>query len=324
MVLGGNLSYLTKNPHATKLLNILRENGASSKVEIAEIMGLTFPTVTNILNVLMDIGFVKEGGKGVSQGGRRPILYELNSESVYVIGIDITVHDINLGLLNLQTELVKSCTIQSPTDKTPKAYVENVYKGVQALVESENIPRDQMIGIGVSAPGPIHSKKGKVYHPPNLPLWDVVPLRKLLEKKLMIPVKIEKDANVAALGEMWFGAGQKVNHLVYVLISEGIGGGVILNRSLFQNNNFGIGEIGHGTIDVTGPLCNCGNYGCLEVMASGMAILKEYEKRIHLKEGSTNKTTYSTLLRALENREELACNTVDELSEFLGVGITNV
>lgn len=328
MELGGDFFQVIQKPHIAKLLNILRENGASSKVEISKAMNLTFPTITTLLNTLIDKGIVIESGKGVSKGGRRPILYRLNSESVYVIGIDITVHEIRLGLFNLEAELVRHHLLLSPVHKTPEAFAETVYKGVHLLVEAEKVKKDHVIGIGVSSPGPVNPKQGKVFSPPNLPLWKEVSLQSLLENKLRIPVKIEKDANVAALGEMWFGIGKDVSHLVYILISEGIGGGVIINRSLIDNDRFGVGEIGHGTVDMNGPLCNCGNYGCLEVMASGMAILKEYRRKLQRNSTELHQAsadiTYAMLLTALEKQEKIACRTVDESSKILGVGIINV
>ena len=130
----------------------------------------------------------------------------------------------------------------------------------------------EIAGIGVGAPGPLNPYSGVVVHAPNLPGWEDVPLRQLIAERFCVPVALGNDANLAALGEQRFGAGRGVDDLVYMTISTGIGGGIISGGELFLGHGGFAGEIGHQTILAGGPLCGCGNHGCLEALAAGPAI----------------------------------------------------
>lgn len=130
------------------------------------------------------------------------------------------------------------------------------------------------MGIGVGAPGPLDSRTGIVFSPPNLKGWRNVPLRQLLYDEFNLPVYLGNDANLAGLGEHVYGAGRGVPDMVYVTVSTGIGGGVIIGGRVLEGVSGTAGEIGHMTIDIHGPRCNCGNTGCLEVLASGTAIAR--------------------------------------------------
>ncbi|ETI70214.1 ROK family transcriptional regulator [Neobacillus vireti] len=322
---------LTKKMNSIKVLDFIRKKGRITKAELADETKLTFAAISNIINGLIKNGMIKECGEGLSSGGRKPILYELNSEALYVMGIDITVDEkVRFGLFTFNTVLVSELCLDSPVIKGPDEYIEIIKKGIMELIEQEGIDYQKIVGIGVSIPGPINSITGEVVSPPNLPLWRQVPLKKILEKEFQIPIKIEKDANLSALGEKWFGAGREAENLVYLFVGEGIGSGVILNGTLITNKGFGIGEIGHCTIDSFGPRCNCGNYGCLELKASGLAIVKKVKEGLQL----GNKTSYhypaieqisfSHILEAIEVKDRFTIEVVEEAANYLGIGLTNV
>ncbi|HID89956.1 MAG TPA: ROK family protein [Anaerolineae bacterium] len=135
-------------------------------------------------------------------------------------------------------------------------------------------PDGGVTAIGMAAPGPLDSRRGVVYFAPNLSGWKDVPLRRWLEETFGVPSFVGNDANLAALGEHQYGAGQGVDDLIYLTISTGIGGGIILNGCLFEGGGGLGGEIGHITVDAEGPFCACGNRGCLETLASGSAIAR--------------------------------------------------
>ncbi|MBN2908113.1 ROK family protein [Polycladomyces sp. WAk] len=235
-------------------------------------------------------------GAGKSSGGRKPLLYKLNAEAFYVIGVDLSVDDIRVALFNFETQIVAQARKNVPESGEPEDYVQSVADLIQSLIKQAGIVEDKILGVGVSAPGPINEETGEMIHPPNLPRWSVFPFRRRLEEELRTPVKLEKDANVSALGEKWFGAGQDANHLIYIMVGEGIGGGIVIGGRLHRENRFGAGEIGHGTIDLDGPRCYCGNYGCLEAMASGLAMVRrigEELRREVLLSSCTEKTPAS-------------------------------
>jgi glucokinase-like ROK family protein len=322
----------TKKMNSSKVLDLIRKKGQMTKVDLAEVTKLTFASISTTVNGLIKNGMIRECGEGISSGGRKPVIYELNSEALYVVGIDISVDEkIRFGLFTFNTVLVREICLDSPLIKGPDEYIKIIKKGLMTLIEKENIEYKKILGIGVSIPGPVNSITGVVFSPPNLPLWRQVPLKYILEKELQIPIKIEKDANLSALGEKWFGAGKEANNLVYIYVGEGIGSGVILNGALINHKGYGIGEIGHCSIDSSGPRCNCGNYGCLELKASGLAIVRMVKEGLLQGDKTTNyhypepdQITFINVLEAIGSNDSFTIGVVEEAAVYLGIGLTNV
>jgi glucokinase len=133
----------------------------------------------------------------------------------------------------------------------------------------------QLTAVGVSAPGPVDHLRGVVTYPPNLPGWRDVPLASRLQQVLGVPCFLENDANAAAVAEHRFGAGRGVRHMLFITVSSGVGGGIIIDGALYRGASGGAGEVGHIVLNEDGPLCGCGRRGCLEVYSSGLAIARE-------------------------------------------------
>jgi len=212
--------------------------------------------------------------------------------------------------------------------KPERGYKEIVDEIIFTLLK---LKTKDVVAIGVGTAGPLDRIKGIVYSPPNLPGWDGVPLKEDLESSLGLPLFMDNDANAACLGEFLFGAGKGVDNLVYITVSTGIGGGIIINGKLLHGMRDSAGEIGHQTILPDGPLCNCGNRGCLEALASGTAIAKRAKEAILRDE--------KTILKEYAEKEELSAKSVreamlkgdsvairiwNEAMEYLGIGISNI
>jgi glucokinase len=165
-------------------------------------------------------------------------------------------------------------------EATPERVLPRLYATMEEALREAGVALSEIAGIGVAVPGPLNNRTGVIYSPPNLPTWDAVPLRELLEQRFGRPVSVENDANAAALGEYFFGAGQGCRDMVYLTVSTGIGGGVIANGQLLEGINGSAGELGHMTIDWRGERCSCGNIGCLEALASGVAIARKANRAI--------------------------------------------
>jgi len=188
-------------------------------------------------------------------------------------------------------------------------------------------------GMGVAAAGPLDPEKGVIRSSPNLPGWRDVPLKRLLERDLNIPVWVDNDANLAALGEHRCGAGRGVDNLVYLTVSTGIGSGIILGGKLLHGSTGLAAEAGHMTIDIHGPVCKCGNVGCLEVMASGTAIARMAVERIARGEvsaivemagGDLGEVTAVVVEEAARDGDRLAVEVMEEAAASLGVGVVNL
>lgn len=181
----------------------------------------------------------------------------------------------------------------------------------------------------LGTPGPLDARSGVVFDPPNMPGWHDVPLKALLEEQLGMTVKVVNDANAAAMGEFHFGAGRGQRDLVYITVSTGIGGGVVAGGRLLEGTRGTAGEIGHISIDRHGPLCKCGNVGCLEVLASGTAIARFFQARLAAGEPSLarewlrGEPTAADVARAAARGDAVALEVFTEAAECLGLGVVN-
>jgi Transcriptional regulator/sugar kinase len=201
-----------------------------------------------------------------------------------VIGID-------LGGTQIRTAVMRGSTLLSRTslltgeNPSPERVFPRMRDSVYQALQEANVTIDQIAGIGIGAPGPLNSRTGVIYSPPNLPGWVNYPLYDTFAAEFSVPIFIENDANAAVLGEYMFGAGRGSEEIVYITISTGIGGGIISNGYLVQGIVGGGGELGHMTIDMHGPRCNCGNIGCWEAISSGTAIARRAHELIALGKG---------------------------------------
>ncbi len=188
---------------------------------------------------------------------------------IMIIGIDLGGTKIAGALVTPSGKILMDVHIPTEAKKGKKAVISNIKKAIDTLVKSHKV---KLKAIGIGAPGPILYEKGIVVEAPNLPGWKNVNLKKILEKDFRVPVFVDNDANCAALAEAWFGAGKFAKHFLYLTVSTGIGGGIIIDKKIYRGISGSAGEFGHMTIVADGPRCNCGINGHLEALASGTAI----------------------------------------------------
>ncbi len=201
-----------------------------------------------------------------------------------VIGVDLGGTQLRVGVLRGAT-LLSRVGLLTGEDPTPERIIPRIYDAIGQAVNEAGTTLDQIAGIGIGAPGPLDNRTGIVFKPPNLPGWDRVPLRFLFKEHFNLPIFVENDANAAGLGEYMFGAGRGSKDMVYLTISTGIGGGVIVDGKIMEGTGGTAGELGHMTIDWHGERCTCGNIGCLEYIASGTAIARRANEAIRTEQG---------------------------------------
>ncbi len=215
------------------------------------------------------------------------------------------------------------------TDRGLQAVLDRMYEAIdEALATVED--RESVKGIGIAAPGPLDPWTGVIYNPPNMPGWDRVPLKQLFEDRYGIPVQVANDANLAAVGEHRYGAGRGFQHVVYVTVSTGIGGGVIVNDQLLLGARGFAGEVGHMTIDMHGERCACGNVGCLEWLASGTSIGRRARQMIAsgvdtaLRDLSAEDITAQRVTEMANRGDEASAQLLKAAGVALGVGVVNL
>ncbi len=202
-----------------------------------------------------------------------------SQEAPLMVGVDLGGTQIRAAVLQ-GAELRGRAAALTGQDATPERVLPRIYATMQEALAQAGVTLDKIAGIGVAAPGPLDNREGVLYSPPNLPTWQAVPLRAILRQQFHCPVFVENDANAAALGEYLFGAGQGSRDMIYLTVSTGIGGGVIVNGQILEGVNGTAAELGHITIDWRGERCSCGNIGCLEALASGTAIARKANQAI--------------------------------------------
>jgi len=204
----------------------------------------------------------------------------------YSIGVDIGGTKIAIALVSEKGDIINDIVLPTNLHHQPEKMMQVIIRSISDLIDQNNLKQD-IIGIGVGAPGPLNANEGRLINPPNLPTWNNFHVKKPLEDYFGFEVMIENDANVAALGEKWIGAGKELNNFVYMTISTGIGVGIINDNRLLRGSNGNAGEFGHTVIDPSFEKCpRCGQKGCVESIASGTAIAN-YASRIMKKELTT-------------------------------------
>lgn len=187
------------------------------------------------------------------------------------------------------------------------------------LLHAVRPPNEHISAIGVSCGGPLDSQTGTVHAPPNLPRWDNVPLRDLLEAEFQLPVWVENDANATALAEHQWGAGRHARDMAFLTMGTGIGAGLILNNELYRGRHDLAGEIGHATVLPGGPLCLCGRRGCLETLSSGTAIGRMGRERCH----DPSLTAHDVCARARLG-DPIAQGIIADAALYMGIGLANL
>lgn len=249
----------------------------------------------------------------------------------YVIGIDLGGSKIATCIIDKKGKILKKITIPTLAQEGPASVIARIQESVYDVVKKHNIDMSNIVGIGIGSPGPLDAERGIIKNPPNLLGWNNIPLSEILQQSFRVPVCLENDANAAALGEKLYGSGKGIDNFIYITISTGIGGGLVVGDKIFKGSNGNACEIGHMTINFEGPRCGCGNKGCWEAYASGTALarfaLKGINKGIKtiIKDIAGKKDIKAEhVFLAAKQGDEFAIQIVDREGYYLGVGLANV
>jgi glucokinase-like ROK family protein len=210
--------------------------------------------------------------KGKHPNGRKPIVLEINPAKGYVAGVDIGATHITVLLANYSAQVVDELERSAVISDGPQKILGQVSEMIEELSARSGIKKESIHAVGVGVPGPVVNGTGMVSDPPIMPGWNHVLIDQLLYSKLGIPVTVCNDAELGAVGEWAYGAGRGERNLIYVKVGMGIGAGILIDGSIYHGATGSAGEIGHITLDENGPMCSCGNKGCLEAMAGGKAV----------------------------------------------------
>jgi len=256
-------------------------------------------------------------------------------EKKYSTGVDLGGTNIVSAIVNYQGKIVNRLKVPTFAERGKEATIKRIIETIHENIVQSNIALDDIIGIGIGAPGPLDTKRGVINFAPNLPGWRDVPLKKILEVEFSMKVVLENDANAAAWGERCFGIGRGVDNLVCFTLGTGIGGGIIIDSKIYHGSNYGAAELGHMTVNKDGPRCNCGNYGCLEAYSSATGIKNRIKSRIKegIKSDFLNFDSDDELLDSIRLKsifetarkgDKLTKDIVEEAISYLGIAIANI
>jgi glucokinase len=247
------------------------------------------------------------------------------------LSIDLGGTKILAALVTPEGNIVSQVTIPTMAKSGPDAVIERMLSAAERAVKPGGVKPSRPAGIALAIAGIIDSRHGIVTTSPNLPGWKNIPLRDEIARRLGAATRLVNDADAAALGENRFGAGRGARNMVYITVSTGIGGGIIINGNLYSGASGCAGEFGHMTIDPDGPKCACGRNGCWEALASGSAIAREARRRLAAGEPSLLSNTHparavtaEAVGEAAGKGDRLAIKVITTAGRYLGIGLANI
>lgn len=309
---------LMKKMNQQIILKSIYDRKSISRAEIAEISGLSRATVTNITRELLQMGLIRESREGKSRGGRKPVLLELNPAGAYFIGLEWGIGKLRGVLMNLNREVI-SCEEVDVESNDFNSFLQLSTEIVNGFL-SDSIDSSRIYGLGVGVHGMVDPVRGYSLYAPHFK-WRNIPVKKELEERLEIPVLIDNDVRVMALAEKWNGR----NDFILINTGPGIGAAIVLDGELHYGRNYSAGEFGHMTVIKDGPLCSCGNTGCLEALISTDKLVYHYNPGLKQQNSRPElEGEWLKLLADARKGEERARQIIGEVGEYLGMGLSNL
>jgi glucokinase len=250
-----------------------------------------------------------------------------------ILGIDLGGTKILTAVANSKGKMLSRDHSITPALRGYEAVIQSILESANHALEQADVTISELTAVGIGAPGLSNPETGVLFTSPNLPGWRDVPLRDIMQERLNRKTFLINDANAAALGEFYFGTARGVRNFIYITLSTGIGGGIFIDGKIYSGAIGAAGEVGHMTIDDDGPICNCGNRGCWETLASGTALARKAKHRIEegvttsileYVEGDIEKVTAQVVQSAAEQGDSLAKELIAQTGYYVGVGLANL
>ncbi len=251
-----------------------------------------------------------------------------------VLGVDIGGTKCAVSIGTPDGQLVDREELGTDQSAEPAKVLDDLQRIASALLVKHKLTLESLLGVGVSCGGPLDTSTGTILRPPNLPRWEAVPVRAILEEAFPdVRVVLENDANATAVAEWRWGAGVGFQNIVYLTLGTGIGGGIILDGKLYRGHSDLAGEVGHQTILMNGPICGCGKRGCLEALASGPAVARLARESLNYGRGRAllaaaggraADITAKHVIECAKRGDALSMGVLNEVGTYLGLGLANI
>ncbi|WP_448316099.1 ROK family transcriptional regulator [Streptomyces sp. CO7] len=299
-----------------RVVRAVRLAGSLTQAEIARTTGLSAATVSNIVRELKDAGMVEV--TPTSAGGRRARSVSLSGDAGIVVGIDFGHSHLRVALGNLAHQVLAEETEPLDVDVSADQGFDRAEQLVRRLAESVGADRGKIAGVGLGVPGPIDLQSGTLGSTAILPGWRGTRPAEELEARLGVPVHVDNDANLGALGELTWGSGRGVKDLAYIKVASGVGAGLVIDGKIYRGPGGTAGEIGHITLDESGPVCRCGNRGCLETFTAARYVLPL------LQPTHGPELTMESMVRLAKEGDPGCRRVIGDIGRHVGSGVANL
>jgi predicted NBD/HSP70 family sugar kinase len=317
----------TKILNSNLVLKTIYTNGQVSRADISRMTKLTPTTVSTIVSTFINEGLVEETGTVPINRGKPPTLVNVVEDAYSLIGINLARSTFYGATMDLRGKMTRLESIPLHENTGEKA-LSLVYELVDSLLATIEKP---VLGIGVGAPGFVDGNSGAIRFAANVD-WQDLPLQTLLSARYSLPTYVVNDNDASVMAEYTFGRYKNSPDIVILNVGQGIGAGIVLNHQLLRGHGFGAGEIGHVTVVEEGIRCLCGNYGCLETVASGRVIVERAreiartnpDSLLHRFTTTPEEIDISTIRQALEGGDETLQPLLQDAGRYLGIALANV
>ncbi len=308
-------------------------NGPITQREISRISGLSFTTVASIVSGLEKRGVVEHSTESSTNGGRPSAIYRRNSTYRYVIGIEAQHDRFRLIVSDLAGHTISQSTTSFDKRIGKEGFLELLLRQIRDQIDIHKGDTNRFLGVGIGVGGLVNPKDDTVSILPHLPNWGSISLRESVEREFHLKVSIQNNSAAAALGELWYGLGRGKKNFLFINVRDGIGMGIVLNGELYRGTTGTAGEFGHITVDDRGPVCTCGNVGCLETLTSVPALVQSAKNLIadgvtsainDMSNGDNDSVTFQMLVDASKQGDKLAYKLFTDAGRYLGEGVVSL
>ncbi len=314
-------------PLAPPVLRLIWQERRISRADIARRLELSRSTVSEIIEELLPTGLVAEVGAGASSGGRRPIVLEFQDDAFHLLGVDMGAAHVSVALTNLRGQVVAWEEARHPVREDPRGARKAVGRLVEACLARVPGAAARLVGVGVAVPCPVDPRHPDVLSEVVMPAWGGRLGLGALAERLGVPLLVDNDANLGALAERWWGAGQQVDDFAFIKVATGVGSGHIIDGKIYRGASGIAGEIGHVAIDTNGPPCVCGLRGCLTTFIGTKAMVERAGALLREEPHGAlagRPITLDGLVDAALAGDPLAQQVVREAGEKLGVAVAGM
>lgn len=328
---------LVRKLNSNAVLTLLQSRGPLSQAEIVAITGLGKATVSSLIASLDAEGWIIEVGPAAAagdRGGRPSTLLNLNPDRGFVVGVKILEDAVAVVVTDLYARVVLHETTPvsrglGDTDyaNAVESLLSTTVERVNAAIAASGVDRSKILGVGVGITGLVDTDSGVGFFSRLFPGTPGLPVARLLQERLSLPIIVENDVNTLAIAERWFGVGQGSNNFAVVTIGRGIGAGLVVHGQLVKGVRGGAGEFGHVCIQPDGPLCECGNRGCLQAVAADPAVVMRVAEYLAAGRSSSldgEDLTIEKIVAAADDGDELAREVLRESGLAFGRGMATL